>query len=279
MARPASSMRARRGRVVHVEPVSEHSQDKQRRFTWSSAVYGLLDAGTGAAPVRRTIPGVPQTNVLIAGSDNVMANDGRRGVLGRTVETRASGIATLAFAPSDPTCATYAVGTSFRRVFQTRRGRDLAGRTSPDFSPAARFRRVAFTTLPVPNVLCRRRLRLHRGYLYRTRSPRRRLGRRRRWYSRRADQRGSRRSGDLSVLYAGNDLFVQKRGRRSLLGHQLNDIPRLRSTIVADGGNARSSRSPRTGAARSRLNLVCTPPTFDGVRPVTDASACTTGTG
>src|SRR5262249_25298556 len=82
-----------------------------------------------------------------------------------------------------------------------------------------------------------------------------------------------------NVLYAGSDLglFKSDDGGASW-SHQLNGIPKVAIYDLVADANTHALVAFTHGRGAFRLNLVCTPPKFDGVGAAADTSACTTGT-
>jgi hypothetical protein len=220
--------------------------------------------------------------VLIAGSDNVWrTNDGAGVWASNSPDPLGSGagIVTLAFAPSDPTCGTYAVGTTFGQVFRTTDAGGtwqnvtgvLPGRALNDlsFDPAnADILYAAVSGFGGP-------------HLYRTTNA---LSPSPSWLAIDAGIPDAPINAVLvdpesaNVIYAGSDLglFKSDDGGASW-SHQLNGIPKVAIyDLVADAGT-RAIVAFTHGRGAFRLNLVCTPPTFGGVGLVSDTSACTTG--
>jgi photosystem II stability/assembly factor-like uncharacterized protein len=252
-------------------------------FSYFSAVFGLSDANTTTAPFIGQFRACPaNSNVLIAGTDNVWrTNDGAGVWESNSPDPLASGdrIVTLAFAPSDPTCGTYAVGSS-GQVFRTVNG----GASWQNISgglPGLALNDLAFDPANA-NVLYAAISGFGVRHLYRTTNA---LSPSPTWTAIDAGIPDTPINAVLvdpetsSVLYAGSDLglFKSMDGGTSW-AHQLNGIPKVAIyDLVADAGT-RAIVAFTHGRGAFRLNLVCTAPTFDGVGTATDPSACTTGT-
>jgi hypothetical protein len=253
-------------------------------LTYTSAVNGLTDANTGAAPFISQFTACPaNSNVLIAGSDNVWRTDDGAGVWGsNSPDPLLPGdrIVTLAFAPSDPTCSTYAVGNLSGRVYRT----SDAGVTWQNVTgilPGFALNDIAFDPADA-NVLYAAVSGFDVPHLYRTTNV---LSPSPSWLPIDAGIPDAPINAVLvdpessNVIYAGSDLglFKSEDGGASW-SHQLNGIPKVAIyDLVADAGT-RAIVAFTHGRGAFRLNLVCTAPTFDGVGPATDSSACTTGT-
>jgi photosystem II stability/assembly factor-like uncharacterized protein len=253
-------------------------------LSYFSAVNGLTDANTGAAPFVGQFRACPaNSNVLIAGTNNVW----------RTTDAAANwapnspdplgggaGLVTLAFAPSDSTCATYAVGTNFGQVFRTSDA-GVSWQNVTGILPGRALNDVAFDPANA-NVLYAAVSGFGGPHLYRTTNA---LSPSPSWSAIDAGIPDAPINAVLvdpessNVIYAGSDLglFKSEDGGASWT-HQLNGIPKVAIyDLVADAGT-RAIVAFTHGRGAFRLNLVCTAPTFDGVGPATDTSACTTGT-
>jgi photosystem II stability/assembly factor-like uncharacterized protein len=253
-------------------------------FSYFPAVNGLFDANTGAAPFVGQFRACPSnSSVLIAGTDNVWrTNDGAGTWVWDSpdpIDPAGAGIVTLAFAPSDPTCATYAVGTTFGRVFRT----SDAGATWQNVSgglPGRALNDLVFDPADA-NVLYAAVSGFGGSHLYRTADA---LSPSPSWLAVDAGIPDVPINAVLvdpvssSVVYAGSDLglFKSEDGGASW-AQQLNGIPKVAIyDLLADAGT-RAIVAFTHGRGAFRLNLVCTPPAFGGVELASDASACTTG--
>ena len=254
-------------------------------LSYSSAVNGLTDANTGAAPFIGQFRACPaNSDVLIAGTNNVWRTTDAAGMWAQNspepLDPSGALVVTLAFAPSDPTCGTYAVGTNAGRIFRT----SDAGDTWQDVTgtlPGRALNDVVFAPADA-SVLYAAVSGFGGSHLYRTTdahlpSPS--------WFAIDAGIPDAPINAVLvdpesaGVIYAGSDLglFKSDDGGASW-SHQLNGIPKVAIyDLVADAGT-RAIVAFTHGRGAFRLNLVCTPPTFDGVGLAADTSACTTGT-
>ncbi len=253
-------------------------------LSYFSAVNGLSDANTGVAPFISQFKACPaDSNVLIAGTDNVWrTTDAAANWAQNSPDPIGPGarIVTLAFAPSDATCGTYAVGTSAGRVFRT----SDAGVTWQNVTgvlPGRALNDLAFDPADA-EVLYAAVSGFGGPHLYRTTDA---LSPSPSWFAIDAGIPDAPINAVLvdpessNVVYAGSDLglFKSEDGAVSW-ALQLNGIPKIAIyDLVADAGT-RAIVAFTHGRGAFRLNLVCTPPTFDGVSLASDASACTTGT-
>jgi photosystem II stability/assembly factor-like uncharacterized protein len=252
--------------------------------SYFSAVNGLLDANTGVGPFIGQFRACPaNSNVLIAGSDNVWRTTDGAGVWASNSPDplgSGAGIVTLAFAPSDPTCGTYAVGTTFGQVFRT----TDAGASWQNVSgilPSRALNDVAFDPANA-NVLYAAVSGFGGPHLYRTTDA---LSPSPSWLAIDAGIPDAPINAVLvdpesaNVIYAGSDLGLFKSDDGGVSwSHQLNGIPKVAIyDLVADAGT-RAIVAFTHGRGAFRLNLVCTPPTFGGVELASDGSECTTGT-
>jgi len=248
------------------------------------ATNGLLDANTGAAPFIAQFTSCPgNPSVLIAGSDNVWRTTDAAGTWAQNspdpIDAGGSQVVTLAFAPSDRTCGTYAVGTKAGRVFRT----NDAGVTWEDVStslPGRALNDLAFDPKDA-NVLYVAVSGFGGSHLYRTTnvsspSPS--------WFTLDGGIPDAPINAILvdpestNVLYAGSDLGLFKSDDGGVSwALQLNGIPKMAiHDLVADAGT-RALVAFTHGRGAFRLNLVCTPPAFGGVESASDQSACAAG--
>jgi hypothetical protein len=251
---------------------------------YSSAVNGLFDANTGNAPFIGQFRACPaNANVLIAGTNNVWRTTDAAGVWDQNspepLDPSGALVVTLAFAPSDPTCGTYAVGTNAGRVFRT----SDAGVTWQNVTgilPGYALNDLGFDPANA-NVLYAAISGFGVPHLYKTTNM---LSPSPSWAAVDAGIPDAPINAVLvdpessNVVYAGSDLglFKSDDGGASW-SHQLNGIPKVAIyDLLADAGT-HALVAFTHGRGAFRLNLVCTPPAFDGVGLASDASACTTG--
>ena len=254
-------------------------------FSFGDATNGLFDANTSVAPFIgqfTACPAHPET--LIAGSDNVWLTTNRADNWVSNspdpLEPTGSKIVTLAFAATDATCGTYAVGTRSGRVYRTSDGGanwlDITGGLPP-----RALNDLAFDPTD-PNVLYAAVSGFGGSHLYRTADA---LSLFPTWFTADAGIPDAPINSVLvdpaepKVLYAGSDLGLFKSvDSGTSWALQLNGIPRVAIyDLVADAGT-RALVAFTHGRGAFRLNLVCTPPQFDGVASVADNSACDAGT-
>jgi hypothetical protein len=253
-------------------------------LSYAGAVNGLTDANTGAAPFVGQFRGCPaDSNVLIAGTNNVWRTNNAADLWAQNspepLDPSGALVVTLAFAPSDPTCGTYAVGTNAGRVFRT----SDAGGTWQNVTgslPGYAVSDVAFDHADA-NVLYAAVSGFGVPHLYRTTDA---LSPSPSWVAIDAGIPDAPMNAVLvdpessNVVYAGSDLGLFKsEDAGASWAHQLNGIPKVAIyDLVADAGT-RAIVAFTHGRGAFRLNLLCTPPTFDGVGLASDSSACTTG--
>ena len=255
-------------------------------LSYFGAVNGLVDANTGAAPFIGQFRACPaDSNVLIAGTDNVWRTTDAAGNWEWNspdpVDPSGAQIVTLAFAPSDPTCSTYAVGTGAGRVFRTSDG-GMTWQNVTGILPGRALNDLAFDPAD-SSVLYAAVSGFGSSHLYRTTdflspSPS--------WSPVDAGIPDAPINAVLvdpessNVVYAGSDLGLFKsEDAGASWAHQLNGIPKVAIyDLLADAGT-RAIVAFTHGRGAFRLNLVCTPPTFGGVDSASDPSACTTGAG
>jgi photosystem II stability/assembly factor-like uncharacterized protein len=248
------------------------------------AVNGLLDANTSAAPFIGQFKACPaDPGVLIAGSDNVWRTTDAAGVWVQNspdpLDPSGALVVTLAFAPSDPTCGTYAVGTKAGRVFRT----NDAGTTWDDVSvglPPRALNDLEFDPTDA-NVLYAAVSGYGGSHLFWTTNAQSPSAA---WFTLDAGIPDVPINAVLvdpeepKVIYAGSDLGLFKSDNGGVSwAAQLNGIPKIAiHDLVADAGT-RAFVAFTHGRGAFRLNLICTPPTFGGVEAASDPSACTAG--
>jgi hypothetical protein len=252
--------------------------------SYFGAVNGLLDANTLAAPFIgqfRACPADP--NVLIAGSDNVWRTIDAAGVWVQNspdpLDPTGARVVTLAFAPSDPTCGTYAVGTRAGRVLRT----SDAGVTWIDVSadlPSRAVNDLEFDPTDA-NVLYAAVSGFGGPHLFRTANV---LSPSPAWFTADGGIPDTPINailvdpGSSNILYAGSDLGLFKSDNGgSSWALQLNGLPKIAIFDLVANAETRALVAFTHGRGAFRLNLVCTPPSFGGVETATDPSVCTAG--
>ncbi|HEX6851445.1 MAG TPA: hypothetical protein VF139_08535 [Candidatus Polarisedimenticolaceae bacterium] len=253
-------------------------------LTFQSAMNGLADGGTNLAAFIAPFTGCPADGaVLVAGSNNVWRTIDAAGSWASNgpdpIDPSGARIACIAFAPSDASCGTYAVGLENGKVWLTQD----AGGAWREISGGNFTRLVSDLAFDPANP----------AVLYAALAG---FGAPHLWKSTDAGSAAPTWTGIASglpdapvnavlvdpetpsIVYAGSDLgvFRSSNGGSSWASF-MNGHPRVAVYDLVANASTRSIVSFTHGRGAFRLAQGCTTPAFAGVSAATDESVCGTG--